>query len=137
MKIPPIPNHESERLQALRNYQILDTSAEAAYDDLTRLASYICDTPIALVSLVDQHRQWFKSRTGLDATETPRDIAFCAHAINQPDQPLVVPDALDDERFADNPLVTSDPDIRFYVNPPDGNLLEKLFDPPEDQATQI
>lgn len=113
----PLPPNEAERLKALREYQVLDTETEAAFDDLTRLAAEICDTPIALVSLVDTCRQWFKSRFGLEATETPRDLAFCAYTILKPEV-LIVPDTLEDERFANNALVTSDPHIRFYAGTP-------------------
>jgi GAF domain-containing protein len=113
----PLTEREQERLEALREYRILDTPPERAFDDLTALAAYVCDVPIALVSLVDTDRQWFKSKFGLEATETSRDASFCAHAILQ-DDILVVQDTHLDERFAANPLVTSEPNIRFYAGVP-------------------
>lgn len=118
MKQPPSPENEQDRLKALERYQILDTDPEQAFDDLTALAAYICETPIALVSLVDATRQWFKSKVGLSATQTPRELAFCAYAICEPQNLLIVPNAQEDERFAANPLVTSDPNIRFYAGAP-------------------
>ena len=108
---------EAARLAALRSYRILDTGSEQSFDDLTLLASQICDTPIAAISLIDDRRQWFKSRVGLEITEVPRELAFCVHAIAQGEM-LVVPDALQDERFRDHPMVTGEPHVRFYVGAP-------------------
>ncbi|MCP9842053.1 GAF domain-containing protein [Synechococcus sp. J7-Johnson] len=112
-----VSEREEERLEALRDYRILDTPPERAYDDLTALAAYICEVPIALISLVDADRQWFKSKLGLEATETSRDVSFCAHAILEKEI-LLIQDTHLDARFAANPLVTSEPNIRFYAGVP-------------------
>ena len=118
MKPAPHPENEAARLHALRELGVLDTPPEPAFDDLTAIAARVCGRPMALVSLVDADRQWFKSRRGLEVPQTPREVAFCAHAILQPDEVMVVPDAQRDERFADNPLVTGAPHLRFYAGAP-------------------
>ncbi len=118
MKLPKIPKNENDRLEDLKSYSILDTLSEKDYDDLTAIASEICNTSISLVSLIDDKRQWFKSHHGLSAEETPKAYAFCAHAINNPNEILIVPDSRKDERFHDNPLVTGDPRVIFYAGVP-------------------
>ncbi|QNK77923.1 histidine kinase [Winogradskyella sp. PAMC22761] len=105
---------ENERLAALQSYNILDTLPHADYDGITKIAAQICDAPIALISLVDKDRQWFKSSYGLDAQETPRDVSFCGHAINEEHNALMVEDARKDKRFFDNPLVVNAPNVIFY-----------------------
>ncbi|HYL16537.1 MAG TPA: GAF domain-containing protein [Terriglobales bacterium] len=112
-----IHDNDGARVATLQKYDILDTEPEKAFDDLALLASYVCKTPIAMISLVDEDRQWFKSKIGVTFSETPRDIAFCSVAIQQPDV-FIVPDTLQDERFRNNPLVVSDPRIRFYAGAP-------------------
>lgn len=125
----PIPANDSQRLGALRQLLILDTPPEQRFDRLVEFATQEFRVPTALISLVDENRQWFKARVGLGATETPRDISFCGHALELPDV-LVIPDALLDPRFADNPLVTGPPHIRFYAGAqlrlPDGHVLGTL-----------
>jgi GAF domain-containing protein len=115
--VGPMPINEVARLAALQKYAILDTDPEQGFDDLTLLASYVCRTPIALISLVDENRQWFKSKVGLSVSETSREVAFCSRAILEKDV-FVVPDTLEDDRFRDSPLVVSEPRIRFYAGAP-------------------
>ena len=114
----PLPANEALRLAELQRYDILDTQAEQAYDDLLMIAAGICGTSMGSVSLVDSDRQWFKTQLGLPVAQTSRDVAFCAHAILEPKKVMVVPDALQDQRFHDNPLVTGEPNIRFYAGAP-------------------
>lgn len=118
MQVPPDHPREVERQAVLRRCGVLDTPEEPDFDQLTALAARVCGTPISLVSLVDESRQWFKSRYGITASETPKEIAFCSHAILDPSRPLVVEDASQDERFADNPLVAGHPHIMFYAGVP-------------------
>ena len=114
---PEIPKNEAERLYALRVLRILDTSHEERFDRITRMAKRMFNVSISLISLIDESRQWFKSRQGLSVEETSRDISFCGHAINQ-DGLFIITDASIDERFFDNPLVTDTPNIRFYAGCP-------------------
>lgn len=118
MQRPAKPDNEPERLAALHRYDILDSGAEQRYDDLVRVAAAICGTPMGSVTLVDADRQWFKAKLGLQEDDTPRDTAFCAHAILQPDAPTIVEDASLDPRFHDNPFVLGGPGIRFYAGTP-------------------
>ena len=129
MLVPGKPANEAARIQVLHGLDLLDSAPEERFDRLTRLAKRLFNVPIALVTLVDKDRQWFKSCVGLAATETPRDISFCGHAILN-DGLLLVPDAREDVRFHDNPLVTGEPNIRFYagypLTVPNGNKMGTL-----------
>jgi GAF domain-containing protein len=126
----PIPANEAKRLAVLQRYRILDTAYEAIFDEIAAVAAKVCGTPMSAISLVDAERQWFKAQVGLEVAETTRDLAFCAHAIMDPAQLLVVNDATTDERFASNPLVTGEPSIRFYAGAPlvapDGSAVGTL-----------
>lgn len=130
MIAPKTPSNELSRLKALESYRILDTLPEQDFDDITKIAAYVCNTPISLVSLLDPHRQWFKSHFGLQVQETPREFSFCGHAILEPEKPFIVENAKSDPRFYDNPLITGDPYIGFYAGIPlttkDGHALGTL-----------
>src|SRR5947209_18630663 len=129
----PIPKNDKKRLRVLWQYDVLDSVPEEVFDDLTELAARICEAPIALITLVDEDRQWFKSKIGVTVNETSRDISFCGHAITQCEL-FIVSDATLDERFAQNPMGTSAQPIRLYAGapttPPDGHALASLTVPP-------
>lgn len=122
---------ETERLSALHRYRILDAEPECRFDDLAMIASHICDTPMALITLVDGHRQWSKSRVGISVAETSRAPSFCQHAIQQRDL-FIIPDTLHDERFCDNPQVTGHPSLRFYAGAPNRAPSRHRAHPPGD-----
>lgn len=130
MATPPRPPNEAQRLEALRSYHVMDSAPEAAFDDIVFLVSHICKTPVALVTMLDETRQWFKAKVGTPEAETPRDLAFCSYAILEQDRMMEVEDATRDVRFSANPLVTGDPNIRFYAGvplvTPDGYALGTL-----------
>ena len=118
MKKPDLPDNEEDRLKALDSYGVLDSRPETGFDDITKLASQICGTPISLISLIDEKRQWFKSNHGIEVSETPKEYAFCAHTILKPTEIMIVPDALKDDRFKDNPLAVGKPNVVFYAGVP-------------------
>ena len=118
MIYPELPHNEEERFSNLKTYSILDTEPEQEFDDLTLIASEICGTKISLISLIDDSRQWFKSRHGLEVTETPKEFAFCSHAILNPYEPFIIKDSRKDDRFYDNPLVVGKPHVIFYAGIP-------------------
>jgi signal transduction histidine kinase len=130
MQKPSIPLNEKERLAALREYHILDSEAEKEFEELSLLASEICQTPISMVTLIDETRQWFKAGVNLPVNEISRDIAFCSHAIIHPFEPFIIPDMREDKRFSDHPLVTGEPHVVFYtgipLTNPDGYALGTL-----------
>lgn len=130
MQSAPKPHNEQERLAALKKYNLLDSLPEQVYNDIARLASEICGTPMAMFSLIDSDRQWVKAKSGIDLVESPREVSFCAHVIINPNEPMVVEDARYDERFHDNPFTTQDPHIVFYAGipivDPQGNALGSL-----------
>ena len=130
MIVAPVPTNESKRLESIQRLQILDTLPEEEYDSITRLASYICQVPVSLITLIEKDRQWFKSKVGTDLCETDRDSSFCSHTILNPGQPMVVNDVSKDERFTDNPLTMGENGIAFYAGVPlrdeFGNALGSL-----------
>ncbi|RRB06774.1 GAF domain-containing protein [Larkinella rosea] len=122
MKTAPLPANETERLQALESYHLIDSIPESVYENITHLASEICRTPMSLIGLIEKDRQWFKAQRGMKGSETPRELTFCSHAILNPDEAFIVPDARLDDRFHDNPFTLKDPHVVFYAGVPLVNL---------------
>ncbi len=118
MKYPLIPDNEEDRIEALKSYDILDTLPEEDYDNITRMAALICNTPIALINMIDSKRSFLKSANGITVSDSPREVSFCAHAINKPSELMIINDSRKDNRFADNPFVTGDPHVIFYAGMP-------------------